>query len=161
MELNPIGSRRAPNEHQSIPLEMEENAVANNVAIVTAGGELFGSIDRKICESVGGEIGEHFERVGTFYVYVGHVVRLVKENGRLPPGALLVAPIGVFGRHHRIDVRADLRMAQQGHGVPNGLQEIFEAFLWHPGSHRDKVRVPWQFAVQHTERGPILQSYSE
>ena len=41
-----------------------------------------------------------------------NMVRLVEQDRRLAPSGLLIAPIGIFWRNHRIDIHADLRIAQ-------------------------------------------------
>jgi len=59
------------------------------------------------------------------------MVRLVEENRRLAPGALFVAPIGVLIRNHRINVSADLRIAQHLGRVSRGPEQVFQTFLFH------------------------------
>ena len=53
-----------------------------------------------------------FDRAGAAQEEIDHVVRLVEQHGSLAPSALLTAPVRELGRDDRIDVRADLRVAQ-------------------------------------------------
>ena len=57
------------------------------------------------------EISLH--RLGAPEEQVHHVVGLVVERGRLAPGALLAAPVRELGRDDRVDVGAELRVAQE------------------------------------------------
>src|SRR5262252_8882456 len=43
-----------------------------------------------------------------FDINFRHVVGLVEKDASLAPGALLLAPVGIFGGHHGIDIRSDL-----------------------------------------------------
>ncbi|MEI9886115.1 MAG: hypothetical protein WDN08_06365 [Rhizomicrobium sp.] len=131
VELDPVRGRGAADEHQLVDIEMEQNAVADDEAVIAAGHELLGAVDRKVREAVDREIGEQLERVGAFDEEVDHVVRLVEQHAGLAPGALLVAPVGELRRHHRIDIGAELRIAQHGDGIAGGLQRFFEILVRH------------------------------
>ncbi len=72
---------------------------------------------------------KQFQGIGALNVLLHHVVRLVEQNAGVPPGALFVAPVRVFGRHDRIDIGSDLRIAEQVDRVSGGFQQIFQA-LW-------------------------------
>ena len=93
MELNPVGGRSAADEHQLVLFQMEQNAVADHIAVVAAGHELLGAVDGELGEAVDREMGEQLEGVGPFDVDVHHVVRLVEEHAGLAPGALFIAPV--------------------------------------------------------------------
>ena len=64
-------------------------------------------------------------------IQLGHVVRLVEQHGGLAPGALLVAPVGEFGRHDRINVGANPRIAQHLHRIAGCLQHFLEVLRTH------------------------------
>ena len=53
------------------------------------------------------------------------MVRLIEQHGRVAPRLLLAAPVGELGGDDRIDVGADLGVAQEldgGYGVEDLLQ---------------------------------------
>ncbi len=74
---------------------------------------------------------KQLESVRTFDEQIHHVVGLVEQNAGVAPGALLVAPVGEFGGDHRIDVGADLRIAQHVDGIADGLKFLFKVFVSH------------------------------
>ncbi len=116
--LDPVVCRRAPDETEQIVVEVEENGIADDIAVVVAGDELLGLVDGKIVKAIDGKIRQQPERVGSLDVEIRHVVRLVEETGCLAPGPLLVAPVREFARHARIDIRADLRVAREVDRAP-------------------------------------------
>jgi hypothetical protein len=166
VKLNPIRHWSAPNEHQAVFFQMEQDAVADHVPAVAARRKLLGAVHRKIREAVRRKGRKHLERIGALDVDIRHVVGLVKENRGLAPSALLVAPIRIFGRDYRIDVRADLRIAQQRHRIPSGSKQILQTLLAHRNSPCAVPRTGGQFArgrypigIQHTERAQTLQDF--
>ena len=70
-------------------------------------------------------------RIRTFHEQVDHVVRLVEENGPVAPRALLVAPVRKLGRNDRIDIGADLRIAQHLDRVASRFQDLFKISRTH------------------------------
>ena len=50
VELDPVGSRIAADEDQAVFAEMEQDAVADHVAVVVARHELLGLVDGKVLE---------------------------------------------------------------------------------------------------------------
>jgi hypothetical protein len=110
--LHPVQRRRPADEHEAIRREMEQDRVADHVAIVVAGDELLRRVDAKVVERIDAESGDQLQRIGTFEIQVRHVVGLVEQCAGLAPRALLVAPVRELVRHHREGVRADLRVAQ-------------------------------------------------
>jgi hypothetical protein len=87
---------------------VEENAVADDVAVVADRNILLGAIDGEILEGVDGRVGAELYGVGTLDVDVTHVVRLVEQDGGLAPGLLLGAPVRILTGNYRINVGADL-----------------------------------------------------
>src|SRR4029077_1373722 len=81
--LDPVVRGRAPYETEEIVVEVEENGIADDIAVVVAGDELLGLVDGKIVKAVDGKIRQQPERVGSLDVEIRHVVRLVEETGRL------------------------------------------------------------------------------
>ena len=63
VELDPVRRRRAADEHELVLLEVEQDAVADDVAAVAARHELLGAVDREIVEAVDREVREELQRV--------------------------------------------------------------------------------------------------
>ena len=114
VELNPVRRRRAPDEQQAVLGQVEQNAVADDVAVIRARNELLGAIDGEALEAVGRQIREQLQGIRALDVLLDHVVRLVEQDAGVSPRALLVAPVRVLGRDDRIHVGADLRIAEHG-----------------------------------------------
>ncbi len=131
MELNPVGRGCATDVEQLVLFEMEEDAVADDMSVRRARRELLRAIDRELREAVGREVREELQGVGPFDQLLGHVVRLVEQDTGVAPRALLVTPVRVFGRHYRIHVGADLRIAEQVDGIAGRAQQIFQALMAH------------------------------
>src|SRR5215471_5830569 len=124
MKLDPVCDRGSADEYEPVLFEMEKDAIADYKTVVAAGRKLLCSIYRKLGEAVGPEIRKHLERVWPSHAHIRHMVRLVEEYGGLAPCPLLVAPVRIFVRNYRIDVRSDLRIAQQGYWISRALQQI-------------------------------------
>ena len=73
-------------------------------------------------------VGDQLDRVRSAHEQVEHVVRLVEEHGGLLPRLLLPPPVGELRGDHRVDVGAELGVAQQSDGVA-GLVEQFLQIL--------------------------------
>jgi len=106
---------------------VEEDRIADEVALVVHRDELLGPVDSEVLEAVHACVAQEAERVGSGDEQVGHVVRLIEEGHRIPPRELLGPPIRELGGH-REDGRARLGVAQQldrapdpGDGVGDGL----------------------------------------
>ena len=112
MELDPVRRRVAADIDHAVFGEIEQDAVADDMTVVGDRRELLGLVDGEILERVGRQMRQQLDRVRTFDEQVHHVVRLVEQDAGVAPGALLVAPVGELGCDHRIDVGADLRIAQ-------------------------------------------------
>ncbi len=106
--LHPVVSRRTSDEVELVFAERKQNRVANHVSIRVAGHELLGLIDLEILEAVDAEIGKHFQRIRTFDVEIGHVVRQIEQRATLAPRALLVPPVRELGTHDGKGVGSDL-----------------------------------------------------
>jgi hypothetical protein len=65
-----------------------------------------------------------------------HVMRLIEQDGRLAPRDLLVAPVRELRRDDRVDVHADLRVAQKLDGVAMLLQHGAQIVCGHISSCR-------------------------
>ena len=108
VELQPVHGRHAPDEQQLVLVEIEQNAVADDVAVVAARHHLLGLVRLEIGEAVDGRVRDQLERIRSLDGELRHVMRLVEQHRGLAPGALLVAPVGEFVGDDRVDIRADL-----------------------------------------------------
>ncbi len=133
--LHPVERRGPSDEAQLVGLEVEEDGVADDVAVVVAGDELLGLVHLERGETVDTEIRQHLERVRALDVEVRHVMRLIEERARGSPGCLLVSPVRKFRRHHGERVRTDLRIPQHVHGVPGLLQCCLQVLFCHDCAH--------------------------
>ena len=131
--LHPVVRRRTADEVESVLVEIEQDGVADHVAVVVAGDELFRLIDLEVLEAVDAEIREELQRVGALDVEVGHVVRLVEQRAALAPRALLVAPVRELGPNHRKGIGPDLRIAQQVDRALRTFQGGLQAVVGHGG----------------------------
>ena len=109
---DPVQRRRATDEVEPILLEVEEDHVADHVAVRRTGHEVLRPVDAEAVEAVDREMGQQLQGVRALHRQVGHVVRLVVEDARLLPGELLVAPVRELRRHAGVDVRPGLRVAE-------------------------------------------------
>jgi hypothetical protein len=70
--VQPVDRRRDADGLILVLLEVEEDVVANDVAVVVHGYELLGHVDRKIRDAVNGKLADQLERIGAHDVEVGH-----------------------------------------------------------------------------------------
>ena len=160
--LDPVVHRRASDQIESVLFEVKEDDVADHVAVVIAGDELLGLARSEILEAVHAEHGEHLERVRSLHVHVGHVVRLVEQDARVPPGALFVSPVRELAGDDRVDVRSGLRIAQQFDRTAGGVQHVLEALVTHSVSFRirqlptpnSRLKSALELGVRSRPRGP-------
>ena len=99
VEGDPVHRGRAADEVEPVLLELEEDHVADHVALRGARHEVLRPVDAEALEAVDRETREQGRRVRPFHRQIVHVVRLVEEDARLLPRALLVPPVRVLGRH--------------------------------------------------------------
>ncbi len=136
--LHPVVRGRTAHEDDAVLGHAEEDPVADHVPVVVAGDELLRLVDGEALEAVDAELREQRDDIGALDVQVGHVVRLVEQRAGLPPGALLVAPVGELTRHLRIDIRPDLRVARQLDGAADRAQHVLQTAM----THRRLLLVP-------------------
>ena len=113
VELHPVDGRRAADQIELVLRLAKHDHVADDVAVIAARRELLGPVGREVRKAVGRERREHLHRVRAGDEKFRHVVRLIEEDRRLAPGSLLVAPVRVLGRNHRVHVGPDLRVPQK------------------------------------------------
>jgi hypothetical protein len=132
MEHHPVERRGAANEVEFVFGKVEQDDVADDVTFGSHRHELLGLVRLEALVAVHRQIREQLQRVRTFDREIGHVIGLVEQHAGFLPGLLLVTPVGVFGRHTRINVRSGLLIAQQLDRILHAVQYVFQSF----GSHR-------------------------
>jgi hypothetical protein len=131
LELQPVADRGAADEDVGVLLLVEEDAVADDVAGGRARHELLGHVHREVGDAVDRRLLDQLDGPRAAHEEVDHVVGLVVEDGGLPPGPLLTAPVRELRRDHRVDVRAELGVAKQLHGVARLVQDLLEVLCAH------------------------------
>ena len=122
----PVGRRVAPDPHELVLVEVEEDAVPDHVPRGGRGHELLGHVDGEVGHAVDARVGDEPGRVRPAQEQVHHVMRLVEQDGGLTPGPLLPAPVAELVGDHRVDVGADLRVTQQRHRIGCLVEDILE-----------------------------------
>ena len=87
--------------------------------------------DREVGHAVDAGVGDQLDRVRAAHEQVEHVVGLVEEHGGLLPGLLLPPPVGELRGDHRVDVGAELGVAQQADGVAGLVEEFLQILGGH------------------------------
>ena len=64
VELDPVRGRVAADEDQGVLGEIEQDAVADHLAVVVARRELLGLVDGEVLERVGREVRQQLQRIG-------------------------------------------------------------------------------------------------
>src|SRR5215210_4984270 len=123
-------SSRPPNEVEPILVQIEENRITDHVSIMIACDKLLGFVNFEVLEAVYAEIGEQPECVRTFDIEIRHMKRLFEENAGLPPGTLLISPVGELGGSRKC-IGTYLRVTQHFDWAFGGLQGLFQALMSH------------------------------
>ena len=131
MITQPVRRRRAANIGERLFFFPEDDPVTDHVAIGRGRHVLLGLARRPALRRVDHRVRKQLARVLAADVKVDHVVRLVEQHRAVLPRPLLRPPVGKFGRHHRINIRAKLRIAQHLHGVATSIQHVFKALSRH------------------------------
>ena len=108
LELEPVRRRSAADEDEFVRVEVEEDAVPDDVARRRRGHVLLRHVDGEALDAVDRRVRDQLQRVGAPEEEIDHVVRLVVEDCSLPPGPLLATPVRELGGDDGVDVRADL-----------------------------------------------------
>ena len=74
VELQPVHRGRAAHEQQLVLVEVEQDAVADDVAVVAGRHHLLGAVDREIREAVDRGVRAQLERIRALDGELGHVV---------------------------------------------------------------------------------------
>ncbi len=126
VEQHPVERRRTADQIELVFRQVEQDHIADHVAIMAAGHELLGLVGRKALETVDAEPVEKRECVRAFHHQFGHVVGLVEQHAAFRPRALFIPPVRVFGGHARIHVRPRLLIAQEFNDVAGAVKQRFE-----------------------------------
>ena len=111
-------------EKQLILVQIKEDGVADHVSVVIAPDKLLGLVDTVVLKTIDPRIGEQLDRVRSLNPHVRHVVGLVEKDAGLFPSALFLSPVRKLGRHHRIDIRAELRITHHLHRIAGALDRF-------------------------------------
>src|SRR5690606_38112883 len=131
---DPVQDRNAAYEVELVFGKVEQNNVADDIAIVVDGYELLGLVDGEIVERVDTKIARELQRVRTFNSEIGHVIGLVEEHAGVLPGPLFVAPVGEFCRNAGINVWSRLLVAKKMDRVAAFAQHVLERSDCHHNS---------------------------
>ncbi len=126
VEADPVQHWNTADQIELVLAQIEQDDVADNIAVIAARHELLGFVDGEILQAVDAQIGQQLQGARAFHQQVGHMVGLVEQNAGLLPGDLLVTPVGVFGRNARIGVGAGLLVTQKLGDVLFRTQDGFE-----------------------------------
>ena len=140
--LHPVVRRRAADEADHVLLEVEEDRIADHVAVVVDRRELLRLVDAEVLEGVDAGRLEEPDHVRALDGQVGHVMRLVEQRRRVAPRVLLVAPVRELAGNGRVDVRPDLRVPGEIDRVADGLDQVFETLGTH--AERDSSCRRWR-----------------
>jgi hypothetical protein len=72
--LDPIHGRGSTDEQQLVPVEIKQNAVTDDVSVITARHHLLGFVRHEVGEAVDRQAIQHSECIGSFDRDLGHVV---------------------------------------------------------------------------------------
>src|SRR5581483_7239430 len=129
--VHPVDDRRMrADEVEVVRVEIEEDPVADHVAVVVDRDELLRRLGAEAREVVDTETLEEPQGVGAAHEEIRRVVRLVEQRARLPPRALLGAPVAEL-RRHREGVRPRCGVAQQLDGATDTLDRMLETLVAH------------------------------
>jgi hypothetical protein len=118
-------------QFEGVRVEIEEDDVSDDIAVIVADDILLGLADFKTLEAVDTKRREQLESIRPLNVHVCHVIRLVEQHAAVLPGTLLVSPVRKLGWHNRINIRADLGVSQEIYRIPGSLQYVLQTSLTH------------------------------
>jgi len=107
LELDPVGGRRTAHQHEFVFPLAEDDHVADDMARRGDRHEMLGAVEVEIGEAVDADMLQECSCLRSFDNDLVHVMGLIEQHRRIAPGALLIAPIGVFRRNHRVYIHAD------------------------------------------------------
>ena len=139
LELDPVGRRRTANQHEFILALAENDHVADDMAGRCHRHEMLGAVQIEVGKTVDADVLEKSSRIRTFDDELVHVMGLVEQHGGFPPGHLLVSPVRELGRHDRVHVHTDLRVAQQVYSTAMRLDQGAQIVFRHCSSRDTKT----------------------
>src|SRR5207245_11122386 len=105
VELHPNGRGRSRDKIELVVVQMKENGIANDVAVVVAGNKLLGLIGLESLEAVYTQIRKQLECNRTLDVKISHMVRLIEKSTGVPPRTLFISPVRELGAHYWKGIR--------------------------------------------------------
>jgi hypothetical protein len=130
VELHPVDHHRVPDQVVEVILQVEQDRVADQVAVRVDGDELLGPVHPEVREGVHAQVAEQAQRVRSLDEQVRHVVGLVEQRARACPRQLLGPPVREL-RRDRERVRERRRVPQQCDGVADPCDRGGEALGGH------------------------------
>jgi hypothetical protein len=138
--VDPVLQRHAGDELEAVLGVAVGDALADHVAVVGTADQLLDPTGSDVLEAVDPHRPQQSHGIQTAQEQLWHVVGLVEEDRRLPPGALLVAPVRELGRD-RHQIRAVLRVrcervvVEVGDEVRDSVQLVLQrAHLFSPAA---------------------------
>jgi hypothetical protein len=122
----PVGDGRAADEGELLLGLAEQDAIPDDPALGRDGNELLGRVHGELGGGVDPGVGDQLQRVRAGDKDIVHVVRLVVEHSRLPPGDDLAAEVRELGRDDGVDVGAKPRIPQQLDRVPCAVKHLLQ-----------------------------------
>jgi hypothetical protein len=120
-------------------VQVEEDGVADQVAVGVDGDVLLGPVDPEVREGVDAQVAEQAQCVRALDEQVRHVVGLVEQRARVCPRPLLRPPVREL-RRDRERVGRRRRVAQQLDRVPDAGDRGGEALGGHVIDGRKRHR---------------------
>ncbi len=80
--LHPVEHHEPADKVERVLAEMEQDGIADEIALVVDGDELLRPVDLEVREAVHAGVAQQLQRVGARDEQVGHVVRLVEQRDR-------------------------------------------------------------------------------
>ena len=138
VEAHPVDQEVVSDQHEPLAAfgVVEQDAVADQVAVLVDRDQLLGDAGAERREGVRRDALEHRDEVCAAEEELRHVVGLVHERDRGVPGALLVAPVREL-RRDRERERRPVLVAQQLHRAAGAGDRLGEGFGCH---HRPSIR---------------------
>src|SRR5699024_749215 len=124
--VHPIDGRWNANRAVLIVVQMEENVVSDDVAVIVHRNKLLGLINGEILHRVDSKIFEHAQGIWAFEIEIDHMIRLIINNGCCAPGELFIWPVRKFWDKPWDHRRRCLGLAYEVHGAASLLNDFFK-----------------------------------
>ncbi len=107
IEPDPVDQNVVADQDESVGAlrVIEQDAVADQVAVLVDTDQLLRDPGAEVLEGVGRDLDQSRDDIRTVQEQLRHVVALIHEGNRRAPGALLVTPVGELGGDRKSDGR--------------------------------------------------------